>query len=128
MANSKAIAGYIGPTLMAAGAMVLLNGKVFVEMLVEAYRNPLTVVLSGFVIFVTGIAIVRAHHQWVKGWPVLVTLIGWLAIVGGLARILFPIELINFAGEVTETPYALRTAGVVLLVLGGFLSFQAYRR
>lgn len=128
MGNSKAIAGYIGPTLMAAGAMVLVDGKVFDEMLVEAYRNPLTVVLSGFVIFVAGIAIVRAHHQWVKGWPVLVTLIGWLAIIGGLARILFPIELINFAAHVTDIHGILPTAGFVLLVLGGFLSFQAYRK
>lgn len=128
MGNSKAIAGYIGPTLMAAGAMVLVDGKVFDEMLVEAYRNPLTVVLSGFVIFVAGIAIVRAHHQWVKGWPVLVTLIGWLAIIGGLARIFFPIELINFAAHVTDIHGILPTAGFVLLVLGGFLSFQAYRK
>jgi hypothetical protein len=108
--------------------MVLLNRPVFVEMLVEAYRNPLTVVLSGFVIFVAGLAIVRNHIHWAKDWTALVTLIGWLAIIGGLARIMFPIELINLGAEVTETPYALPTLGVVLLALGGFLSFQAYRR
>jgi hypothetical protein len=41
--------------------------------------------LSGAVLFVGGLIIVLVYNRWTSGWPVLFTLLGWLAIVGGLA-------------------------------------------
>ncbi len=41
-------------------------------------------------LFVAGLSIVRAHNRWKDGWPVLVTLMGWFAILGGLARMFAP--------------------------------------
>ena len=55
--------------------------------------NPAPVVLiylNGTLLFVAGLSIVRAHNQWKADWPVLVTLMGWFAIVGGLFRMFDP--------------------------------------
>lgn len=41
--------------------------------------------LSSAVLFVGGLIIVLVHNRWTGGWHVLLTLLGWLAIVGGLA-------------------------------------------
>jgi hypothetical protein len=40
--------------------------------------------LSSVVLFVGGLIVVLVHNRWTGGWHVLLTLLGWLAIVGGL--------------------------------------------
>ena len=128
MENSKTIAGLVGPSMLLAGALVLLNMNLFPGMVAEITRNPLLVILAGFITFVVGLAIVRVHNRWTKGWPVIVTIIGWICILGGLLRALFPVLVAQIAVQVIRVPGILPTAAVIMLALGGFLSFKAYRR
>ncbi len=128
MENSKMIAGLVGPSMLLAGALVLLNMNLFPGMVAEITRNPLLVVLAGFITFVVGLAIVRVHNRWTKGWPVIVTIIGWICILGGLLRALFPVLVAQIAVRVIQVPGILPVAAVILLALGAFLSFKAYRR
>ena len=128
MENSKTIAGLVGPSMLLAGALVLLNMNLFPGMVAEITRNPLLVILAGFITFVVGLAIVRVHNRWTKGWPVIVTIIGWICILGGLLRALFPVLVAQIAVRVIQVPGILPVAAVILLALGAFLSFKAYRR
>ena len=90
MTTSKKIAGLIGPTLVAMHAAMFLNLGSFPALAEQISRDPALILVSGIVLLVAGLAIVRDHNRWAGGWPVLVTALGWLAIVGGLARKLFP--------------------------------------
>ena len=128
MENSKTIAGLVGPSMILAGAVVLLNMNLFPGMVAEIMRNPLLVILAGFITFVAGLAIVRAHNRWGKGWPVIVTVIGWICILVGLLRALFPVLVAQIAVRVIRVPGILPIAAVIMLALGAFLSFKAYRR
>ncbi|HVC37155.1 MAG TPA: hypothetical protein VNF46_02015 [Gammaproteobacteria bacterium] len=128
MENSKTIAGLVGPSMILAGAVVLLNMNLFPGMVAEIMRNPLLVILAGFITFVAGLAIVRAHNRWTKGWPVIITIIGWICILGGLLRALFPVLVAQIAVRVIRVPGILPIAAVIMLALGAFLSFKAYRR
>jgi hypothetical protein len=69
---------------------------------------------------------VRVHNVWSGGWPVLVTILGWLALVGGLIRILLPTKLAEIAAGFAQHTGLITVAAIVLLVIGGFLSFKAY--
>jgi multisubunit Na+/H+ antiporter MnhG subunit len=42
--------------------------------------------LSGTIMFVAGLAVVRAHNVWEKNWTVLITLTGWFLLLLGLIR------------------------------------------
>jgi len=128
MENSKTIAGLVGPSMLLAGALVLLNMNLFPGMVAEIMRNPLLVILAGFITFVVGLAIVRAHNRWTKGWPVIITIIGWICILGGLLRALFPVLVAQIAVRVIRVPGILPVAAVIMLSVGAFLSFKAYRR
>jgi hypothetical protein len=64
-----------------------------------------------------------------NGWPVLVTVLGWLFVLGGLARRLFPTGLAAIAAGIGQITGAIMAGAIVpLLGLGAFLSFEAYRR
>jgi hypothetical protein len=70
----------------------------------------------------------RVHNRWTNGWPVLVTVLGWLAVFSGLGRMLFPTALAAIAGGFGQNIGAIIAGAIVLLGLGAFLSFKAYRR
>jgi hypothetical protein len=126
--TSRTIAALIGPTLVAGAAAVLLNLGVWPALVERAFRDPPLVFVSGFPLFVAGLAIVRVHNRWAGGWPLLVTVLGWLALLGGLSRVLFPTRLADIAVPAVQTPAVLATVAIVLLAAGVFLSFKAYSR
>jgi hypothetical protein len=128
MTTSKSIAGLIGPTLVAGAIAVLLNLRAWPALVEQGFHDPALIFQSGFPFFVAGLAIVRAHNRWKGGWPVLVTVVGWLGLLGGLSRILFPTRLARIAIAAVRTTGVLPAVAIVFLVVGAFLSFKGYRR
>jgi len=128
MIISKSIAGLTGPTLVAGAVAILLNLGTWPTLVAQAFHDPALVFVSGFSLFVAGLAIVRAHNRWEGGWPVLVTVVGWLALLSGLSRILFPTRLVRIAVGAVQTTGVLPTVAIVCLVAGAFLCFKGYSR
>jgi hypothetical protein len=116
MTESKRIAGLLGPTLIALTASEAMNLRIWANNIA-----PVTY-LNGALLLVAGLSIVRTHNRWTSGWPVLVTLLGWLAILGGLFRM--------FAPEAQQGGQNVPTFAViiVLFAIGLFLTFKAYHR
>jgi cytochrome bd-type quinol oxidase subunit 2 len=128
MDNSKTLAALIGPTLAALGAMLLLNQPALVTLVNDPNEGPMIVMISGILVFVAGLAIVRVHNRRVKGWSVIITIVGWLGIISGLGRMWFPVLILNIASHFIGLSYALPAAGIFMLAVGGFLSLKAYSR
>jgi hypothetical protein len=126
VANSKLIAGFVGPLLIALGCAILVNREIFPVIVDQISHDYGLIVLSGILSLLAGIAIVRVHNVWTGGWPIIVTLFGWLAIAGGLARMWVPQFAAPIANSFTAGPAPLIVAAVLLLALGGFLSYKAY--
>jgi uncharacterized membrane protein HdeD (DUF308 family) len=51
-------------------------------------HDPALVLVSGVLSFVAGLAVVRVHNHWAADWAVLVTIFGWLLLIGGPSRAL----------------------------------------
>lgn len=126
MTASKTIAGLMGPTLVAGALAVLLNLAAWPALAERAFRDPSLIFETGFPLFVAGLAIVRAHNRWSGGWPVLVTIMGWLTLFGGLARILFPLQLAAVAVPIVHHTALLGTVAAILLIVGAFLSIKGF--
>jgi hypothetical protein len=121
---SRFIAGLIGPALLAISASMLLNRELGVEIAFEITHSKGLILLSGVSLLVAGLAIVQCHATW-RGWPAIITALGWLSIVSGLGRTLFPMELAAVAPALTA-PMFVMMAALVCLGLGGFLTVKAY--
>ena len=114
MPTSRWIARIVGPTLIAVGVTEAINIDSFAG-------NPAPVVyLNGTMLFVAGLTIVQAHNRWVREWPVLVTLTGWVLFIGGLYRMFAPAAPQMSNGIATYVLLA------VLVVVGGVLTYKAY--
>ena len=125
VAHSRLIAGFIGPLLAAMGVAMLVNRELFPVIIDQISHDYGLIIVSGMLSLLAGIAIVRVHNIW-SGWQAIVTVLGWLAIAGGLARMWMPQMAGPFADSIAGRPAVLLIAAVVLLALGGFLSYKAY--
>jgi len=78
--------------------------------------------LNGMILFVSGLAIISNHNVWVYGWQTIVTIIGYVCMLIGLLRMLFP--------EIQKTAFkndnSIMILEVVLILIGMFLTLKAY--
>jgi hypothetical protein len=119
--DSKGIAGIVGPLVVA----MLLSENQFVNPHLYDLQIPPVVYLSGALFFLAGLLIVRAHNLWSIKWPVLITVLGWLALLLGLFRMFFP-NL--YARGAQENAPALLVFEALGLGVGLFLTFKGYQK
>ena len=88
MTPSIFIARILGPVLLVIGIGLLLEGDTFRAMAGEFVRDQGLIYLAGILTLAAGLAILNVHHLWTRDWRVLITIFGWLFLVGGIMRIL----------------------------------------
>jgi hypothetical protein len=125
MTTSRRIAGLLGPALIAITISESMNLRIWTTSSEPSISNLAPVVyLNGTLLFVAGLSIVRAHNRWTGGWPVLVTLMGWLFLLGGLIRMFAPVSAQRSVQDTTVVLAGI----VVLLAIGILLTVKAYGR
>jgi hypothetical protein len=120
--NSKRIAGLVGPTIIA----MLVSEFPLVQPHLYDAQIPPVVYLSGVLMFVGGLAIVRAHNHWARDWTVLVTLSGWFFLVLGLIR-MFAAGSYQRGSANTSATVFMALEGI-LLIIGLIITVKAYSR
>jgi hypothetical protein len=127
MTASTFIARILGPVLVIIGISLLVERGTFSVIAGDFARNGALIYLSGLIALAVGLAILNVHHIWVRGWPVVITIFGWLALIGGIFRILATSLVQRMADAVIANPRWLIVGGVGTLVLGGFLTVMGYQ-
>ena len=122
MTESRNIAGLMGPTLCVAliAEFPLIQPNLYEEQI------PPVVYLTGVLLFVAGLAIVRAHNLWVRAWPVLITATGWLMLILGLVRMFAAGQYRQTSAGVTSTTFMVIEAPLLLVAL--VITYFGYRR
>lgn len=115
MKISKQIAGILGPFLVAVVISEIMNLHIW------RVNIPSLTYLNGSILFLIGLIIVRFHNVWTRSWPVVLTISGWILILGGLARMFFP-EAEQLSGVHVSTYVVI---GIIFLI-GAFLTLKAY--
>jgi uncharacterized protein YjeT (DUF2065 family) len=127
MTASTFIARLLGPVLVIIGLGLLVEGETFRAMAGEFLRSPALVYFSGLATLAVGLAILNVHHQWTRDWRTIVTVFGWLSVIGGIFRILAP-NAVQRVGESVIAHHRWPAIGaIVTLALGAFLSMMGYR-
>ncbi len=121
------IARLIGPSLVVIGVGVSLNEANYAAMITEAAHSPTLIYLSGLLTLPLGLAILNVYRAWTADWRVVITILGWLLAIGGVIRIVLPQFTATLATALYSTSAGLTVFAVVMLVLGGYLSFEGYR-
>jgi len=116
--KSKSMAGIVGPTLvvMVIGELKLWNPTLYDQ------QSPPVVYLSGALLFIAGICIIRNHHIWILSWQTGLTMIGWGAISLGCTRIFFP-QAHRIDEKYDPVIFSIE---IVLILIGLLLTYKGY--
>jgi hypothetical protein len=126
MTPSAYVARILGPVLVIIGLGLLLEGETFRAMAGEFLRSAALIYFSGLITLAVGLAILNVHHLWTRDWRSIITVFGWLALIGGIFRILAP-NSVQRIGESSSRISAGRSCAIVTLALGAFLSVMGYQ-
>ncbi len=126
MRGSLLIARLIGPVLSVIGIGMLANGAVYRQMAGQFIHGYPFIYFSGVLMLVAGLAILNSYHDWTADWRSLITAIGWILSGIGTFRLIAP-QFVNYiAGSIIAHSGFFIGAGIVLLALGGFITFKGY--
>ena len=128
MQRSIFLAKLIGPLLAAIGIALVFNADSFRVMAAEFIKSYSLIYIAGLLALTAGLAIVNTHNEWTGDWRVVITILGWLCVIGGVLRIVFPSVVGSIgASMLTSTSNSwIIGEGVVFLALGAWLSFMGY--
>jgi hypothetical protein len=127
MLASRYLAKLIGPLFVAIGAGLLFNGQIYTAMADQYLSNYALIYVSGLMSLTVGTAVVLAHNVWRPNWRVIITLFGWLLVIGGAVRIVFPQFIQRVGGTIYHLASAPKFGGSFVIVLGLVLCNFGYR-
>jgi len=126
MSASKYIARLIGPLFLVMGLGMMAEPETVRALSAEFLSNLSLIYLAGMLALVAGLALVNLHNLWVADWRIMITILGWLSVIGGVTRLLFPAQVQSIGTGMISNPHAMVVGGAILLVIGAVLSWVAY--
>jgi hypothetical protein len=127
MQHSKMIARLIGPIFIAIGLSQLVNADVLRTLVDQFLQSYALIFLAGLMTMLAGLAIVNFHNLWVSDWRVVITVFGWLALIGGFIRIVFPQQTATIGMTIFGVANITIYSGLFTLAIGTWLSVMGYR-
>jgi hypothetical protein len=120
------LARLLGPALLVMGAGLLVNRDNSRALAREFLDSPALIYLAGLIALALGLALVLTHNVWEFRWPLIITILGWLSLIAGILRIVFPATVMRLGERLIATDGWAPVAGIIYLVLGAWLSFAGY--
>jgi uncharacterized protein YjeT (DUF2065 family) len=120
------IARLLGPMFLVMGAGMAIGPQHYRDMAREFLASRALIYIAGILAFLPGLAIVLTHNVWVFDWRLIITIFGWLGLVGGTFRLLFPAQVKAIGSALLDHTAWLRGAGVAVIVLGAVLSYFGF--
>jgi hypothetical protein len=98
METALFLARIIGIVYTALGIGLLLSGNYYREVMEKLLDNAAYMFLGGFIAVVVGFLIIEHHNIWANDWTVIITLIGWAALIKGVLILVIPRSFQVFKG------------------------------
>ena len=87
---SVIIARAVAVIYLAVAAGALIRKNYFSDIMSGLSSNMALLYLSGMLATLIGIVIIHAHNAWTSDWTVLITVVGWAALIKGVVIIACP--------------------------------------
>ena len=126
MTTSIIIAKIIGPTFLILAISMLLNRRYYQEVYDELLDNPALIYFGGLLGIILGTSIISFHNIWIKEWPLLITIIGWIIFIKSILLLFLPESFGNFARRIALFSKYLSFAAILWLLMGLYLILMGF--
>lgn len=122
---STVLAEILGIVFLVMGLELLLKKKFMVAVLNEAVEKPGLLWTMGLLALVIGAVMVAIQNVWSADWRVVITIVGWLAVLKGVVIMFFPHFTMSLYRK-WGTEGFLVFGGVVATLLGLFFLYVSF--
>ncbi|NQT32994.1 MAG: DUF2065 family protein [Candidatus Omnitrophica bacterium] len=120
------IAKILGPLYVVVGLGILVNPKTYQKIMGDFFENTALLYIGGLMAFLFGVIIIIFHNEWAVNLSLIITILGWLALIKGIVLLVFPSAMKRIAAIYGKSATSIRVAGFIALVLGAVLSYMGY--
>lgn len=124
METSIFISKILSVVYIIVGLGMLLRTEFYKKMIEDINKNPSFMYLGGVMALAIGLVITNLYNRWEANWTILITLIGWIAIIKGVVILLFPKQMIKFSEKMLEK--SLKAWGVFAVGTGLVFAYFGY--
>jgi hypothetical protein len=125
MQLSKLIAKMAAIIYLSSSLGAFFSADYYRKVSEDLFSNAGLTYLAGFVTVIIGLLIVNYHNIWAKNWTVLITFLGWLALLKGILLIVCP-GLVHSLSEGMLTDRGLKLFSYSSLCLGLLLGYFGF--
>jgi hypothetical protein len=122
MELSILIAQIISVIYIASGFAVLIGQLNFNNFAKDFKNSPALTFIAGSIGVIIGMVLVHYHNNWVNNWTILITVISWIFLIGGVLVIVVPKSLLLLSESFKHS----RLWGIVMIFFGlifGYFGF-----
>ena len=94
MTESIFLARFFGIYLIIVSLALLVNRK-NIDLIYSLYKTKQAIFVTGAIDVALGTALVLTQYVWEWSWQGAITLIGWLLLIRGIARLAFPENILH---------------------------------
>ncbi len=127
MELSLLLAKSIGLILMLVAAALLFNKK-NIAFLFKLYRHPETVLFTGMLETILGVLFVLNHNIWTLDYRGIITFIGWILLLRGLGRLLFPQRVTKMLTKYKKMQSLFAPLLVFIFLVGAYLTYVGFTK
>ena len=96
METSVLIAKIISVIYLSFGVGLIFNTSFYKKGIEKLLDSAGFTILAGMIAVIIGIVIIEFHNIWEKDWTVVITIIGWIALIKGILLLAFPKSMVFF--------------------------------
>ena len=124
--NTLFLATVLGWYMVIFGLLVLIRHEFVKAAMTDILESRGLYFMVAIMTLLLGLLIVSSHNIWMMGWPVIITVFGWLVVVGGVSRLFFSEAVHHMAHEFLKAPMKMKVMGAILVVVGGYLLLHVH--
>ncbi|MCK5198120.1 MAG: hypothetical protein KAR21_07205 [Spirochaetales bacterium] len=107
---------------ISSGIAVLIGQINFNNIAADFNKSPALTFIAGSFGIIIGMVLVKYHNNWVNNWTILITIISWALLFGGLIVVVFPKSLSYMSKYYKHSP----AWGILMICFGllfGYFGF-----
>ena len=103
---------------LSIGIGILINPGFYKKLFEDITENASALYLGGIMALAFGYLIVAFHNTWTKDLSVIITIIGWIALVKGILILVQPKIIITLSKAIMKKESILKIEAIVVIILG----------
>jgi len=111
---------------IAVGIGIFINPGFYKKLFEDFIENAAVLYLGGVMALVVGYLILAFHNTWTMDLSVIITIVGWLALIKGILILIQPKIMIALSKAMAQKESILKIEAIAVIILGLAFSFLGF--